>query len=337
MSRQALKANMKELDSRIAAFSDDIRDGIKGSVFNAQEPGYVSGAYGRKEQIKFGAAGSVAHDQIDVSRLANSANFWAVSPTQTVTYASAHDNLTLWDKLLASTPSATGEEHLAMNRMAAAIVLTSQGIPFIHAGEELARSKDGDENSYKSPDSVNQIKWDTKTNRLGLFEYYQGLIALRKQYPAFRMTTAEQVGERLRFLETEPQTVAYTLEGNDKGTLLVAFNADKNERELLLPTAGSWAVLVDGERAGTEALSRVEGDKLTLTPRSAFVLRYDGEMTVEYAELGDGAVKNETPANGVPVPATNVPLITGIIIAAAVLSGALAVLILAKRKTNGGI
>jgi pullulanase len=293
MSQQALKANMPQMDERIAAFSDDIRDGIKGSVFNAADPGYVSGYYSRKEQIKFGVAASVQHDQIDVTRLANSSTFWATAPTQTITYASAHDNLTLWDKLLASTPSATEEEHLAMNRLSAAIVLLSQGIPFIHAGEEIARTKDGDENSYMSPDSVNQIKWDTKTARRGLFDFYKGLIAIRKAYPAFRYETAEQIRQNLVFLDTEAQTLAYTL-GEE---ILVAFNADSDERELKLPKDGSWAILADGERAGTEPLSMLNGESMMLDGRSAYVLLYQGDAP----ETPEPVVEEAPPAETEPV------------------------------------
>jgi pullulanase len=328
MSQQALKASMSQMDERIAAFSDDIRDGIKGSVFNAADPGYVSGYYGRKEQIKFGVAASVQHDQIDVSRLANSSNFWAAAPSQTITYASAHDNLTLWDKLLASTPNATEEEHLAMNRLSAAIVLTSQGIPFIHAGEEIARTKDGDENSYKSPDSVNQIKWDTKTERRELFDFYKGLIALRKSNPAFRLTTAEDIRNNLVFLDTEAQTLAYTLGGET----LVAFNADSDEREITLPMDGIWAVLVDGERAGTEVLYEHNGAAMTLAGRSAYVLQYLGEAPPEETEP---VVEEAPPAEATPAPTAapqptetpaasggvNISLIAGIIIAVLALAG----------------
>jgi pullulanase len=230
--------------------------------------------------------------------LANSSTFWATAPTQTITYASAHDNLTLWDKLLASTPSATEEEHLAMNRLSAAIVLLSQGIPFIHAGEEIARTKDGDENSYKSPDSVNQIKWDTKTARRGLFDFYKGLIAIRKAYPAFRYETAEQIRQNLVFLDTEAQTLAYTL-GEE---ILVAFNADSDERELKLPKDGSWAILADGERAGTEPLSMLNGESMMLDGRSAYVLLYQGDAPETPEPVVEEAPPVETePAETEPV------------------------------------
>jgi pullulanase len=183
-----------------------------------------------------------------------------------------------------------------MNRLAAAIVLTSQGISFIHAGEELARSKGGDENSYRSPDSVNQLRWEHKTERRDLFEYYQGLIALRKAFPAFRMTTAEQIRERIEFLNTEAQIVAYTIQ--DEKPILVAFNADRNDRELMLPESGSWLIYVNGEKAGKEALGRVGGESMVLAGRSAYVLVYEGAEWV--GAVGDEAAsEQETAAEGV--------------------------------------
>jgi pullulanase len=281
-AQAALKGNAGALlNERIAVFSDDIRDGIKGGVFTATQPGYVSGVYGRKEDVKFGIAASVRHPQVNITRVSYSNNFWASAPTQTVTYASAHDNHTLWDKLLLSTPRAAEEEHLAMNRLSAAIVLTSQGIPFIHAGEELARSKNFDENSYRSSDEVNQLRWDHIDMRGELFDYYQGLIALRKERPAFRLRTADEIREHLVFLDTEAQVLAYTLVNHAGGdtaeTILVAFNADRNPRSLTLPVNGTWAVYVDGTRAGTEVLYTVSGGSFTMNGRSSYVMIYIGE------------------------------------------------------------
>jgi pullulanase len=278
--KQAVKANAKQLDPRIAMFSDDIRDGIKGSVFDAAQTGFVSGSYGRKEDIKFGAAGSVDHPQIDYSRVSSSKLPWAAAPSQTITYASAHDNLSLWDKLTASQPSADEADLLAMNKLSALIVLTSQGIPFFQAGEEFARSKGGDENSYQSPDSVNQLKWENKTKYNDLFEYYKGLIALRRSHAAFRFTTAEQVAQNISFLDTEPQVMAYVLEGESvgDGTFIVAVNADNKERTLALPKDG-WTILADGAKAGTESLGTV-GREVTLGAKSGVVLQLGAIETV---------------------------------------------------------
>ena len=266
----ALKQNARMVSERIGFFSDDIRDGIKGSVFIETDPGWVSGAFDRKNEVMFGMVAAVHHRQVSSIGLANSSGFWAKAPTQHVTYASSHDNLTLWDKLTSSCPWATEEDLLAMNRMAAAIVLTSQGTPFIHAAEDIARTKFGDENSYKSSDSINQIRWDTKAEYRELFDYYRGLMALRAKYPAFRMRTAAEIEHKLIFLCTPPQVIAYTLnDGAD--TILAAFNAGSEPYELSLLINGTWDMYVDGKRAGTEVLVQVNSDKIALDARSSYV------------------------------------------------------------------
>ena len=270
VSQAALKQNAPMVSERIGFFSDDIRDGIKGSVFIETDPGWVSGAFDRKNEVMFGMVAAVRHPGVSSIGLPNSSGFWAKAPTQHITYVSAHDNLTLWDKLKSSCPQATEADLLAMNRMAAAIVLTSQGIPFIHAAEDIARTKFGDENSYKSPDSVNQIRWDTKAKYRELFDYYRGLIALRAKYPAFRMRTAAEIEAHLKFLQAAPQIIAYTLNG-DTGMILVAFNAGSEPYALALPINGTWDMVVDGTHAGTEVLARVNGDKITLDARSSYV------------------------------------------------------------------
>jgi pullulanase len=275
-NQQASKANAHLMNERIAVFSDDMRDGIKGPVYppeRANQPGFVNGHYGKREDVKFGVVASVRHPQIDYTRVSDSDGPWAKAPTQTVTYASAHDNETLWDKLVKVNPNATDEELLAMNRMSALLVLTSQGISFIHAGEELARTKGGHHNSYQSPDSVNMLRWEDKAERLELFEYYKGLIALRKNHPAFRLQTAEQVSDAVTFLNSDPQVMAYTLDGSAVGdkTFAVAVNADIKERTLKLPDSG-WDVIVDGEKADGGVIMTIQGDTLTMAPKSGYVL-----------------------------------------------------------------
>jgi len=271
--QQALKDNAPFLHERIAVFSDDMRDGIKGHVFNASQPGFVNGDYRRRVDVMFGVVASVEHPQVEYSKMAYSKAPWALAPTQTVNYASAHDNLTLWDKLIATNPDANENELLAMNRMAALLVMTSQGIPFIHAGEEIARSKDGDENSYKSPDSVNMIRWEDKTRHIDLFEYYQGLISLRKTHPAFRLRTAQEINDAIIFLDTEPQVLAYTLDGSVVGDekFIVAVNVDSVGHTLALPE-GDWSVLVDGSTAGNAPLYEVGAQSMTLEPNTGYVL-----------------------------------------------------------------
>ncbi len=276
--KAALKANAQQLDPRIALFCDDIRDGAKGSVFVASGRGYVNGHAGHKTDVMFGIAGSVQHPQIEYRKATMSKVPWAAAPSQAVNYVSAHDNNTLWDKLRASQPEADEAELVRMNKLAAAIVFTAQGIPFFQAGEEFARSKNGDSNSYQSPDSVNQLNWSNKAAYRDLFAYYQGLIALRKAHPAFRLNTAEAVRESLFFLDTEPQILAYTLSdhaGDDSSaTIAVVLNVGKEAREVTLPSSG-WRIVADGQHAGVEALSVLTGDRLLAEPQTAYVLLSD--------------------------------------------------------------
>ena len=184
----ALKKNTHKFDKlQIAAFSDDCRDGVKGHVFYEEEAGFVNGRDGLEETIKFAVVASTSHEGVDKNNIIYSEEFWANEPYQTVNYASAHDNYTLWDKLKLSTVNCREEELIAMNKLIAGIILTSQGISFIHAGEEMARTKvdkNGNlvENSFESPDEVNKICWDRKIKYQDLSQSYNGLISLRKNY-----------------------------------------------------------------------------------------------------------------------------------------------------------
>ncbi|MEM9930303.1 MAG: type I pullulanase, partial [Bacteroidota bacterium] len=185
-SLKALKVNTPELIN-IAAFSDDLRDGIKGSVFNHEEKGFVSGALGKEMSIKFGIVGSTEHPQIDYPAVNYSDAPWAKEPSQCINYVSCHDNHTLYDRLEISNKTDPRSRRAQMQRTALAIVLTSQGIPFLHAGSEMLRTKNGDENSYKSSDGVNMIKWGAKRSEKITFDYVKDLIELRKEHPAFRL------------------------------------------------------------------------------------------------------------------------------------------------------
>lgn len=288
---QATKANTVKFGNlQIAAFSDDIRDGIKGSVFNLVGTGFVNGGSGYEETIKFGIVASTPNNQIDTSKVMNQTQPWANQPYQTITYASAHDNLTLWDKLNTSNAGTSEEELLAMNKMSAAIIYTSQGIPFILSGEEMARTKtnaDGtlNENSYNAPDSVNAIDWTRKVTYSNLYEYYRGLISLRKAHKAFHMNTAADIQSSIHFLDTVDNVVAYILDGtaaqDDWDNIAVIFNANPGETQVTIPE-GTWVVVVNGEKAGVDELERVEGGTLTVPGQSSYVLvssdSFDGEL-----------------------------------------------------------
>lgn len=261
----ALKHNAKQLDG-IAVFNDDIRDGIKGHVFNDKEPGFVNGHPGLMESVKFGIVGATQHDQVDYLAVNYSDAPYANEPGQSINYVSAHDNFTLYDKFKEANPEATETEIKTMQKMANAIVLTSQGVPFLHAGVEMMRTKDGHHNSYNQPDSINQIDWDLKTKNLDVVEYYQGMITMRNEHPAFRLKTEAEVQAAITFLEpvgslldlgSEPGSIAYTLDGtvaNDSwDNIFVAFNPSSQPVTYEIPTA-DWQVVANGEEVNLEGL-----------------------------------------------------------------------------------
>ena len=247
----------------IAYFSDNIRDAIKGSVFNATEKGYVNGSNARIEEIKRGIHGLPS---------------WAKNPEQVVNYTSCHDNLTLWDKIASSNPKDSVEDRIKQNNLAAAIVFTSQGIPFIHAGEELLRTKLNDDgtfngNSYASSSALNSIKWDDLNDDRyqRVHDYYRGLIKLRKSFEAFRMTSAEETTSRIEILTgTEPGVIAYTIDGGTSDAMLVVYNPNRESTEITLPE-GEWHVYANGLQAGNEVIDIVSGF-VAVSPISCMVL-----------------------------------------------------------------
>lgn len=273
--QQSLKINVSMLDD-IAVFSDDIRDAIKGHVFTKTDKGFVNGGANLEDSIKFGIVASTQHGGINYSNVKYSKFAYADSPTQIISYVEAHDNLTLWDKLLITNPEATDEVRMAMHRMANAIVLTSQGVPFIHAGAEFYRTKGGNDNSYNAPDTVNQLDWQRAATYQDNIDYIAGLIELRKAHPAFRMTTVEDLKANLIFDETvEPNVVVYTLDNNANGdewkTITVLMNANDYDVTYTLEKSG-WVVVVNGEEAGTSKISDISGKKVTIAAHSLMVL-----------------------------------------------------------------
>ena len=247
-------------------FNDTTRDLLKGSVFDADVPGYVSGAQGQEAWIR-----DAFRAHID----------WCDGPERTVNYVSCHDNMALYDRLMLSAPYADDEELLRMNCLAAAFCLTAQGVPLFQAGEELLRSKplpDGtfDENSYRSPDSVNSIKWGclAKPAYRRVRDYYKGLIALRKTYSALRLKTAREVLEHVLPMEgMKPNVTAFRIrcrEEDPAESLFVIFNPNRLETMVPLPT-GEWEILVRDTTAGTEALAKAKG-RVEIGAISAMVL-----------------------------------------------------------------
>ncbi len=240
-SLRAIKANAAKLD-RIAVFSDDIRDGIKGSVFENKDRGFASNKPGMEESIKFGIVAACKHPQVDYSKVNYSKAPYAAQPYNTVTYAECHDNHVLWDKLAISAPDATEAQRKQMHKLALSIVLTSQGISFLHAGTEFLRSKKGNENSYNAGDSINAIDWSLKSKNKDVVDLVKGLIKMRKEHPAFRMTTAEEIAKNIQFLDKLPAgVVGYTINGaavKDKWeNILVLLNGSNNESTFILTAA----------------------------------------------------------------------------------------------------
>lgn len=253
-SLRALKANAYKLD-RIAVFSDDIRDGIKGSVFAHEDRGFASGKPGMEESIKFGIVASCRHPQVDYTKVNYSKAPYASEPFQTISYCECHDNHVLWDKLSISAKDASPDERIAMHKLSLAIVLTSQGISFLHAGTEFLRTKKNVENSFESPDSINAIDWTLKTKNADVFEFVRSLIKMRKEHPAFRMNLSKDIVANLQFMEGLPAgTVGYIIDGaavhDSWKKIMVVFNGTRSTARINWPKA-QW-VFFDPSKASQE-------------------------------------------------------------------------------------
>ncbi|AOM05805.1 type I pullulanase [Bacillus cereus] len=261
-----LKANQKNAEKMkgIAHFNDDIRDGLKGSVFEEKENGFVNGKQNMEDRIKKGITAGIDYDT-------NSSTYQ--DPEQVLTYVEAHDNHTLWDKLELTNSGDNEEVRKQMHKLSSSILLTSQGIPFLHAGQEFMRTKYGDHNSYKSPDSINQMDWLRRATFNNEVDYMKGLIELRKKYSAFRMTSAEQIKTHVSFIDAPKNTVAYIIEGNKHEYFTVAHNANREAVEITLPSKGPWKVLVDGKQAGSKPLYVVHDNKIKVPALSSIVLK----------------------------------------------------------------
>lgn len=276
--KRAFKASAKKMPG-IGMFNDDIRDTIKGSVFYDDHLGFVNGGTHLENALRYGITGAVAHPQVDYD--AYGSKPWAKEPGQSINYVSCHDNYTLWDKLSVSCPEASEEKKKAMNRLCAAIVFTSQGVPFIQAGEEFLRSKPLPEkkgfaeNSYNMSDAVNSIKWDNIHEYPDMIAYYKGLMALRKAHPVFRMQSEAEMTQNLCFLSDTPENVvAYLLKGKGADdtpeNILVIFNGNDEEILYNLPE-GKWKILVDDKTAGADG-KKIISAKADVEPLSALVL-----------------------------------------------------------------
>lgn len=278
-SRRALKENVSAMEG-IAVFSDDIRDAVKGHYTDAADRGFASGKPGNEETVKIGIVAATAHPQVDYSKGNNSKFPYAKSPEMVVNYVSCHDDLCLTDKLRKSLPEAPDSVRQAVAKLAQTIVFTSQGTPFMFAGEEIFRDKKGVHNSYKSPDSINAIDWNLKALNHNLFEYYSALTALRKAHPAFRMTSAEDIAKNLVFDNIDssktPNLISYSLNNNANGDewkeIKVIFNGADHTQTVSV-AKGKWLVVArDGQLSPTGDLGTLKGGKIPVAPYSALIL-----------------------------------------------------------------
>lgn len=276
VEKRALKDNVYKMP-QVAVFSDDLRDAVKGHYTNAADRGFATGKPGNEETVKIGIVAATDHPQVDYSKGNNSKKPYALSPTQVINYVSCHDDLTLTDKLIKSLPDESTADRQRAAKLAQTIVFTSQGTPFMFAGEEIFRDKKGVHNSYKSPDSINAIDWSKKHENADLFNYYRELIKLRKSHPAFRMTTAEDVAKHIVFDNTnnEPNLISYSIKDNANGDvwkeIKLIFNGSDDSKEVKVPK-GNWIVVAQDGQLNAEGLGMSKGGKLTVAPRSALIL-----------------------------------------------------------------
>ena len=256
----------------VAAFSDDIRNALRGTL-DLSQGGFIHGVEGNKEALKFGIVGGVEHPEVNHSEAA-----WCAEPRQHISYVTCHDDHNLRDRLEHLSPDASEEELLKMAKLAHFGVFTSQGVPFIFCGEEMYRSKRGEKNTYNMPDEYNAIDWALKSQYNDLVEYCKGLIAMRKEHPAFSLGTAEAVREHLSFIESDNEAavgfVLDNLEGIDSAKrIVVLMNGSREGVEFDIP-AGNYKWISDGEFIHAKGMGTFNCDsgKVNVAPISGVIL-----------------------------------------------------------------
>lgn len=270
----AMKAHAKQLDG-IGAFCDEMRDALRGPFSDDHNGGFLIGEPNQEESIKFGIVGAIAHPQIDMTKVNYSQEAWTNEPSQMVAYVSCHDDMCLTDRLRATMPYITDDELIRLDLLAQTAVLTSQGVPFILAGEEMLRDKKGVHNSFRSPDSINRLDWNNLKRYPQVFDYYAGLIALRKAHPAFRMGKAEEVRKNLEFVDAPKGVVAFRLKNNAGGdawqNIYVVLNSQKTPQSVKV-AEGSYTKVVANGKVNAEGLGLISGSTLTVSPQSALIV-----------------------------------------------------------------
>ncbi|MFU0824753.1 type I pullulanase [Clostridium sp.] len=264
---RATQTNAEKIPE-IGFFNNTIRDVIKGNVFLKKDRGFING----KEDLDDIIKGCIAACTISTD------NFKPiyVSPNQAINYVSCHDNNTLWDKLQLSNPEYTEDERKHMVKLANGIILTSQGVAFLHSGVEFCRTKQGIEDSVKSSDEINNLDYDRKFEFLDVFNYYKGLIKLRKEHPAFRMYSVEDIKNHLEFIENTPKnTAAFLLKNHANNdiwrNILVIYNGNRISTSIDIPK-GTWHQVIDKYTAGTTPFKTISSNRIDVDGISLNVL-----------------------------------------------------------------
>ena len=272
----ALKGNAYKMPG-IAVFSDEMRDGLRGPWNNESEGGFLAGKEGQEMSIKYGLVGCVEHPQINNELVNYSKKAWAIQPTQMISYVSCHDDLCLADRIKATLPDGTKiEERIALHKLAETFVFTSQGVPFLFAGDEIMRDKKGVSNSYNSSDEINKICWKNKTTYRDVFDYVKSLIALRKEHPAFRMGDANLVRKHMEFLPvTGNNLIAFVLKDNANGdtwrNIIVAFNARSKNAKVTIRD-GNYTIICKKGKINLKGMGKIKGSSILVPPRSAMII-----------------------------------------------------------------
>lgn len=290
VDKLAMKANAQQLKG-IAAFSDDMRDALRGPFSDDHKGALLAGIPGEEESLKFGIVGGIAHPQVDMTKVNYDKKPWTNNPTEQISYVSCHDDMCLVDRLKASIPSLTDKnipekertaELIRIDQLAQTAVFTSQGVPFILSGEEMLRDKKGVHNSYNSPDSINHLDWNNLQRYPQLFTYYKNLIQLRKNHPAFRLATGDKVRQHLEFLPAvnskdvkQDCLVGFLLkdlQGIDAWkTIVVIYNFNKEAKEMAIPE-GNYTIACCNGAIDEAGLGEVSGKEVLVDGQSALIL-----------------------------------------------------------------
>lgn len=269
----ASKAHMKQMPG-IAAFSDELRDGLRSPFYDDKQGAFIAGVSGPEERIKFGIVGGIAHPQVNMQQVGGDHLPWNDDPTQFISYVSCHDDMCLVDRLRASVPNLTPEMLVRLDCLAQSVVMLSQGVPFMLSGEEMLRDKQGVHNSYQSPIEINALPWQNLQRYPQVFAYYQRLIALRRHHPAFRLGNANLIRQHLSFLPTQPNLVGFMLTGHAGGdvwdNIIVVFNANNEAREVTVPK-GRYTIVASNGTINETGWGSVETDHLWVDAHSMLI------------------------------------------------------------------